>query len=635
MAGKSAGFAIGIGIADSASAGLDRINKRIAAMSAPAERFNKSLAKFGEVTGINRAAEGMQTLGDRALGAARAVERLAGPMVGLTSLASIGGIVEMTRRWAEAGNQISKTGTLLNTPVPRLSALRLGAKLAGSSADALDSSLKGLGDQLAEAKWKGGPIRNLMNQFHIGFQGLNGEARTGADALGDVADAVTSLQDPHARVRLLQQLGISEDLLPMLDKGRAGLEKFVTNAQRTGGVMTQEMADNAKKMNRSWTELGETVEGVGNRIVNSWSGTATRVIDTTTHWIQEQEKLGPAFDRNVQAVIGAAGALGALRIAPWILRAMGWLLPGEAMVAAAIGVGAENMPPITEKDRLITPLTPGGMSDSTKRMLGLPTAPLSSDDYQPSWWQLHMPTWLGGLPSAPRVLPGPRAGNPLDQATVGRARAVHDRLMGANIPGMTDARAWGLAGNAVQESRADPNSQPGDMGAAHGLMMWRDERLTGFVRRYGHLPEQGNLDEAIDYIKHELTGPEAEAWRRVQMAGDTPGEAGAAVSTFYERPKDTADEEARRWAIAQALSGMAPNGVPGTGPVFGPQGGPFDNRFSGGASAAAVSQADATGHVQVDIRLHGAPPGTTATAVSSGGARVAPPRIETSMPLAR
>ena len=60
--------------------GLDAINKRIAALSVPAERFNKSL---GEVTGINRAAEGMQTPGDRALGAARAVERLAGPMVGI------------------------------------------------------------------------------------------------------------------------------------------------------------------------------------------------------------------------------------------------------------------------------------------------------------------------------------------------------------------------------------------------------------------------------------------------------------------------------------------------------------------------------------------------------------------------
>jgi hypothetical protein len=613
VAGKSAGFAIGIGLTDNASAGLDAINKRIAALTAPAERFNKSLAKFGEVTGINRAAEGIQTLGDRALGAARAVERLAGPMVGLTSLASLGGVVEMTRRWAEAGNQIGKTSTLLNTPVSRLSALRLGARLAGSSADALDSSLKGLGDQLAEAKWKGGPIRTLLNQFHIGFQGLNGEARTGADALGDVAEAVSSLRDPHAKVRLLQQLGISEDLLPLLDKGRAGLEKFVADARRTGGVMTAEMADAARKMHASWEELGEALEGSFNRISANWSGTATKMLDTSSHWIEGNKE---RFDRNVQYTAGAIVAMGAIRAAPWILRALGWLLPGEAMVAAGIGIGAENMPPITERDRLITPLTPGGMSDSTKRMLGLPAPPLSSDDYQPSWWQLHMPAWLGGLPSAPRVRPGPRAGNPLDQATVGRARAVHDRLMGASIPGMTDARAWGLAGNAVQESRADPNSRPGDMGAAHGLMMWRDERLTGFVRRYGHLPQQGTLDEAIDYIKYELTGPEAEAWRKVQMAGDTPGEAGAAVSTFYERPKDTADEEARRWAIAQALSGMAPNGVPGTGPVFG-------------------AQRNVSGSVRVDVHLHGAPPGTTASVTASGQVNAPPPKIETSMPLAR
>src|SRR5277367_1527841 len=117
MPGKSAGFAIGIGIADTASAGLDAINRRIAALSAPAERFNKSLAKFGEVTGINRAAEGMQSLGDRTLGAARAVERLAGPMAGITGAASLGGMAELSRRWAEAGNQISRTAYKLNMPV--------------------------------------------------------------------------------------------------------------------------------------------------------------------------------------------------------------------------------------------------------------------------------------------------------------------------------------------------------------------------------------------------------------------------------------------------------------------------------------------------------------------------------------
>jgi len=60
MAGKSAGFAIGIGIEDGASAGLDAIDKRIAATTAPADRFNKSLANFGDATGINRAAKGIE-----------------------------------------------------------------------------------------------------------------------------------------------------------------------------------------------------------------------------------------------------------------------------------------------------------------------------------------------------------------------------------------------------------------------------------------------------------------------------------------------------------------------------------------------------------------------------------------------
>ena len=292
MAGKSAGFAIGIGIRDSASAGIDALNKRIAGLTAPAERFNKSVQKFGEVSGINRAAEGVQTLGDRALGAARSIERLAGPMLTITSLASLGGIVELSRKWAEAGNQVARTSAALNTPVPRLSALRGAARLAGVSAEAMDASLKGLGDTMATAKYKGGPIVPLLNELRIGFQGVGGQARTGADALGDVADAVARYKDPHAQLHILQQLGISEDLLPLLQKGRKGLEEYLATAQRSGGVMTAEMAENASKMNKSWAELGLAIEGVGNRIVSSWSGTATKVLDTTTHWIEKQQEAG-------------------------------------------------------------------------------------------------------------------------------------------------------------------------------------------------------------------------------------------------------------------------------------------------------------------------------------------------------
>jgi hypothetical protein len=51
-----------------------------------------------------------------------------------------------------------------------------------------------------------------------------------------------------------------------------------------------------------------------------------------------------------------------------------------------------------------------------------------------------------------------------------------------------------------------------------------------------------------------------------------------------------------------------------------------------GASLAANTAA-ANGHVQVDVHLHGAPPGTTASAVGTGAVSTSPPRIEHSMPM--
>ena len=101
----------------------------------------------------------------------------------------------------------------------------------------------------------------LLTKFGIAFPKVGEVARTGADALGDVAEAVTSLKDPHAQLNFLGQLGISDDLLPLLNKGRKGLDDYLATAQRTGGVMTAEMAENAKKMNTSWVELGRGDRG--------------------------------------------------------------------------------------------------------------------------------------------------------------------------------------------------------------------------------------------------------------------------------------------------------------------------------------------------------------------------------------
>jgi hypothetical protein len=148
-----------------------------------------------------------------------------------------------------------------------------------------------------------------------------------------------------------------------------------------------------------------------------------------------------------------------------------------------------------------------------------------------------------------------------------------------------------------------------------------DDQLTRESARYRAMSPTERL-AVLGYAHNQGVGG-AEVWMETgQVARDafrTPG---------------TAYSDAVAESLGVANRGTAPAGVLPIGPLFGPQGAPFDNRFSGGAPGLMPSM-DVAGHVQVDIRLHGAPVGTIATAVSSGAARVAPPRIETSMPLAR
>ena len=53
-------------------------------------------------------------------------------------------------------------------------------------------------------------------------------------------------QGSASQVNLLKQFGILEDLLLMLNKGGAGLDKVVSDAGRTGIVITQEGMDSAR-----------------------------------------------------------------------------------------------------------------------------------------------------------------------------------------------------------------------------------------------------------------------------------------------------------------------------------------------------------------------------------------------------
>jgi len=196
-------------------------------------------------------------------------------------------------------------------------------------------------------------------------------------------------------------------------------------------------------------------------------------------------------------------------------------------------------------------------------------------------------TATAGAPAAP--------GGPIEPSAQARATAVRDGLIKR---GMDADTATAFAANALHESAANPNTGPGDGGVSQGLFMWNGPRNTEYQRIYGHTPQGAPLDEQLDFVMHELNGPESLARDRINQAQGVDGKA-AQVSEAYLRPKDTEPEMQRRSATALQLQRQLGGG---TQTVTAPAG--------GGGTPGRVQVASVTPTTATDGTT--APPGSTA-----------------------
>lgn len=124
--------------------------------------------------------------------------------------------------------------------------------------------------------------------------------------------------------------------------------------------------------------------------------------------------------------------------------------------------------------------------------------------------------------------------------------------------GYSPVQAAALAGNALQESGGDPTNINAGEGA-HGLIQWRLDRwdnLKKFAADRGASPTDPNVQ--LDFIGHEMTGPESKSGSAFTAATDLPS-ANAALKQ-YIRWGDNSDNT--RLNNARGLLGQAPSNSP-------------------------------------------------------------------------
>lgn len=576
-----------ISAVDKATATMLKIRANMRSMTKPMRDVKASMGRFAEAAGIKTLGRNMAKVAHGARAVAKGVRGILSPMAAFLGVASIAGIVEMSKSWANLGWSVQRTAATLGVAPGQLQALRGAAKLAGLSADDMTSSLHSLGNVMYGAKWGGDTqTRAAMNALGMHFRMTKKGGIDTAQTLMDVSKAVQHYNgNAQLQEKIARQFGV-ESLLPLLRQGPAAIQKFEAEAKRMGYVLGGDALNNATALGKSFAAMTLSIDGLRNSIAQSLFPTITPLVQKLTDWIATNRQL-----------IGQKVSQWVAEIVQWV-RSVDWsavwrgikqVVAEIAGIAAAVNSGAQAL---------------GGWKDTIELVFGawaigkiaLFTAAV-----------LKAAGAMRGLraPAAPSTVAADAAGGAgivglggagllagsaavagyglwysqkqyeRDNArAAARLRAYEERESKIGFParmrqamtqlrqmGFSPAQTAGLAANFETESGMNPFAQ-GDRDKsgrfhAYGIGQWHANRQALYAKLFGHTMQSVKdpreaLKEQLAFSKIELNTTEKGAGERL-AADQTPVQAGADVSRFYERPKRAEEQASARGSLAGFL----------------------------------------------------------------------------------
>ena len=236
--------------------------------TAPLRTIGRAVQKVNRETGLDRVAVAAGRVG-RQLGRVGGEAALFARRTGLASLAAGAATLGLAGRFANAGDNIAKTADRLGLGVVELQRWRYAAERSGVSAQTFDMAVQRFGRRAAEAAAGTGEAKDALKFLGIQLRDTNGNMRPTEALMGDVADALSKIEDPLLRNRVAFKLFDSEgvDVGRMLAQGKDRMREYGDEAERLG-VFTEEQAraserykDELTAMQRAVSFLGHTIGG--------------------------------------------------------------------------------------------------------------------------------------------------------------------------------------------------------------------------------------------------------------------------------------------------------------------------------------------------------------------------------------
>jgi hypothetical protein len=237
-----------------------------------------SVSIEGDNSSLNRALTDSQSRMDR-FGSMAARVALSVAKIGAAAAGAAAALgIATVRNVANAADEMAKLSQRTGVAVEDLGRLSHAANLSGVSQGELTTSLTRLSRAMQDASNGTGTATQAFSRLGVSVTDAEGNLRSQADVMSDVADRFARMEDGATKTALAQEIfGRSgANLIPMLNQGSQGLRQMGDEAERLGLVFDQETAKAAEQFNDNLTRLRGVAQGAAREFAGPVIGSLLR-----------------------------------------------------------------------------------------------------------------------------------------------------------------------------------------------------------------------------------------------------------------------------------------------------------------------------------------------------------------------
>lgn len=224
-------------------------------------------------------------------------EKMALPLGALSALTAGFGLAEIKEAivgYTEYSESLIKMSMRTGIATDQLQQLKYVAQQSGVDADMLASAIGKLNVNIGNAA--AGKNKNLVALFkrlHISMRDANGQIRTGADMLPQLADAFAKNKNPVTQARMGMALYSKQwqEIIPLLADGSEEIKKSIDRFKQFNLVMSEEDLKGAKELGDQFNDLKMITQGLEIFIANELVPVLKPLIEELIQWAGTNKKI--------------------------------------------------------------------------------------------------------------------------------------------------------------------------------------------------------------------------------------------------------------------------------------------------------------------------------------------------------